>query len=270
MPFYLTSDGVKLYYESAGNGKPLLFLHGWTMSSRVWHYQVEWFAREYQVITLDLRGHGRSGSLKGSCNFISLTQDIISFIKGLHLEKLTLIGWSLAVSLIVRLCHSHRLPVDSLVLVDGTPCFVSREDFPHGLPSPQVKKMLKRIASNFPRALDDFHHLLLSPKEGEGENRDTVWDLLTNERYLPTWEIARDFLAALAHEDLRSEITTITMPTLLMHGDQDKICPVGASRYMKEHLACAEIAVFPGAGHAPFLTQAEDFNQRLTSFLRSR
>jgi pimeloyl-[acyl-carrier protein] methyl ester esterase len=239
------------------------------MSSRVWNYQVEWFAREYQVITLDLRGHGRSGSLTGECNFISLTQDIISFIEGLHLEKLTLIGWSLAVSLVVRVCHSHRLPVDSLVLVDGTPCFVSREDFPHGLPSSRVKKMLKRIDSNFPRALEEFHHLLLSPEEGERGNKDEIWDLLTNERYLPKRETARDLLVSLVDEDLRSEVATITMPTLLMHGDQDTICPVGASRYMQEHLECAGIAIFPGAGHAPFLTQAEDFNQRLTAFLRS-
>jgi pimeloyl-[acyl-carrier protein] methyl ester esterase len=270
MPFVTMPDGVKLYYERVGNGKPLLFLHGWTMSSRVWNYQVEWFAGEYQVITLDLRGHGKSGSSEMECNLTSLTQDVSNFIKELQLDDLTLIGWSLAVSLIVRLCHSHRLPVDALVLVDGTPCFVSREDFPHGLPAPQVKKMLKRMASNFPRALEEFHHLLLSPEEGEGRNRETVWDLLTNERYLPKWETARDFLVALADEDLRSEITTITMPTLLMHGDQDKICPVGASRYMQEHLDCAEIAVFPGAGHAPFLTQTVDFNQRLTAFLRSR
>jgi pimeloyl-[acyl-carrier protein] methyl ester esterase len=162
------------------------------------------------------------------------------------------------------------LPVDSLVLVDGTPCFVSREDFPYGLPAPQVKKMLKRMASNFPRALEDFHSLLLSPEEEEGENRDAVWDLLTNERYLPKQEAARDLLVSLADEDFRNEITTLTIPTLLMHGDQDKICPVGASRYMKEHLGCADLAVFPGAGHAPFLTQTEDFNQRLADFLRSR
>lgn len=270
MAFYATPDGVKLYYESAGNGKPLLFLHGWTMSARVWNYQVEWFAREYQVITLDLRGHGRSESLNGTCNFISLTKDISNFINELQLDRLTLVGWSLAVSLIVRLCHSHGLPVDSLVLVDGTPCFVSREDFPYGLPSPQVKKMLKRIDSNFPRALEEFHNLLLSPEDGERENRDTIWDLLTNERYLPKQETARALLVSLADEDLRSEITAITMPVLLMHGDQDTICPVGASRYMQEHLGCAELAVFTGAGHAPFLTQAEDFNQRLTAFLRSR
>jgi len=270
MPFVTMPDGVKLYYESAGNGKPLLFLHGWAMSSRVWHYQIERFAREYQVITLDLRGHGRSGSLKDECTLISLTRDISDFIGGVRLENLTLVGWSLAVSLIVRLCHSHRLPVDSVVLVDGTPCFVSREDFPHGLPSPQVKKMLKRIDANFPRALEEFHNLLLSPEDGERENRDTIWDLLTNERYLPKRGTARDLLVSLAEEDVRSEITAITIPALLMHGDQDKICPVGASRYMQERLGCAETAVFPGAGHAPFLTQAEDFNQRLTSFLRSR
>ena len=53
-----------------------------------------------------------------------------------------------------------------------------------------------------------------------------------------------------------------------MHGDQDKICPAGASRYMKEHLACAEIVLFPEAGHAPFLTQAEDFNKKMSVFLQ--
>jgi pimeloyl-[acyl-carrier protein] methyl ester esterase len=76
-------------------------------------------------------------------------------------------------------------------------------------------------------------------------------------------------LRSLAFEDLRDEVSRITLPTLLMHGEQDKICPAGAAQYMKEHLAGVEIALFPEAGHAPFLTQAEAFNKQLNSFLQS-
>jgi pimeloyl-[acyl-carrier protein] methyl ester esterase len=185
----------------------------------------------------------------------------------LHLRKLTLVGWSLSVSVILKLLNSHVLPVDSLVLIDGTPCFVAREDFPHGLPHSVVKRMIKRAGSNFKRALGEFHGLILSENEDKGANKSAIWDLLTNDQFLPKKETACDLLSSLALEDLRNEVTAISLPTLLMHGDQDKICPAGASHYMKEHLGSAEIVLFPDAGHAPFLTQAEGFNKRMSEFL---
>ena len=269
MSVFVTPEGLKIHYQTAGRGKPLLFLHGWSMCSRVWRYQVEWFAATYQVTTLDLRGHGNSGSINEKCNVTALSQDIAYFVEGLHLRQLTLVGWSLSVSLILRLLNSHVLPVESLVLIDGTPCFVSRDDFPHGLPHAVVKRMIKRAGSNFPRALSEFHGLLLSEKEDTVAHKSEIWDLLTNDQYLPEKETACDLLASLAWEDLRNEVASLTLPTLLMHGDQDKICPAGASRYMKEHLGCAEIALFPEAGHAPFLTQAEEFNRKMSAFLQS-
>ena len=269
MSIFVTPDGVKLNYQTAGRGKPLLFLHGWSMCSRVWRYQVEWFARKHQVTTLDLRGHGDSESINGECNLTSLAQDIGHFIAGLGLEKLTLLGWSLSVSLILKLINSHPVAVDSLVLIDGTPCFVSRKDFPFGLPQVAVRRMIKRLDSNFTRALGEFHGLLLATEEEKMEKRDKIWDLLTNERYLPKAEVARDLLQSFAAEDLRDKVSTITLPTLLVHGGQDKICPAGASQYMNEHLGSAEMALLPEAGHVPFLTQAEDFNTILNTFLQS-
>ena len=77
------------------------------MCSRVWKYQIEWFAGNYQVITLDLRGHGDSESINGECNLASLARDIAHFIEGLGLDKLTFVGWSLSVSLILKLVSFH-------------------------------------------------------------------------------------------------------------------------------------------------------------------
>jgi len=269
MPFFKTPDGVKLNFQMEGSGKPLLFLHGWTMSSRVWRYQLEWFAKEYQVIALDLRGHGRSESPNGDYSFSSFSQDILSFIEGLQLEELTLVGWSIAVSLILGLSSSRLSSVDSLVLVDGTPTFMASEEFPHGLPSPVVKRMLKMVNSNFTQALEVFHSLLLSEQELEMEEKDEIWDLLTNENYIPRQEVASKSLVSLANEDLRDKIGDITVPTLLIHGGEDKICPAGAGQYMKEHMKNSEIVIFPEAGHAPFLTHADAFNRHLSYFLSS-
>jgi pimeloyl-[acyl-carrier protein] methyl ester esterase len=269
MPVFMTPDGVGLNYQISGSGKPLLFLHGWTMCSRVWKYQVEWFAGDYQVITLDLRGHGKSESPNGNYSFQILAKDINYFMEGLQLKGTTLIGWSLAVSLVLELCDSPLPDIDSLVLVDGTPMFVANETFPHGLPYPMVKRMLKLVDADFTQALVAFHDLLLTEEEAKMENRDEIWDLLTNEGYLPRQEVARALLLSLYNEDLRGNIETITVPTLLMQGGRDKICLPGAARYMKEHLKNAEIVIFPEAGHAPFLTQADTFNQKLGTFLSS-
>jgi len=268
MPVFITPDGVTLNFQMAGTGKPLLFLHGWTMCSRVWKYQLEWFAREYQVIALDLRGHGESESPNGEYGFPTLARDVTHFIEGLQLKRPTLIGWSLAVSLILKLFNPAHLNIESLVLVGGTPAFTASEEFPHGLPYPVVKRMQRMVETDFPRALRMFHGLLLSEEEEKMENREDVWDLLTNEHYLPRQEVARTLLDSLAGEDLRGELAAITVPTLLIHGGKDRVCLPGAARYMQERLKSAEIVLLPEAGHAPFLTHVETFNQKLGCFLK--
>ena len=267
MPFFITPDGVKLNYLSAGEGKPLVFLHGWAMCSRVWKYQLERFSKDYQVIALDLRGHGESHNEVGECTLSSLTLDIIHLIEGLQLQKVTLVGWSLGVSLILKLCSLASSHIDSLVLVDGTPALVARGDFPYGLPPAVVKRMLRLIRSNFTRALSMFYQLLLSDTEEEMDHREEVWDLLTDSHYLPHKEVASALLMDFAREDLRGELGKVTVPVLLVHGGKDRICLPGAARYMREQLKNAEILFFPEAGHAPFLTHAEFFNIQLKKFL---
>lgn len=269
MPFFITPDGVKLNYLIEGSGRPVLFLHGWAMCSRVWKYQIAHFAEDYQVICPDLPGHGASESPAGTCDFASLTGDMALFINGLGLERATLVGWSIGASVAIMLAALHRLPVDSLVLVAGTPSFMVRDGFPHGLPASALRRMLKLADADFKRALKEFHGLLLSEQDQALTAGDEVRDLLTNEQYLPRRDAARSLLASLAREDLRENLGSIRIPCLLMHGDQDKICPPGASEYVKERLAQAEMVTFPGAGHAPFLTRADRFNQSLAAFLRS-
>jgi len=267
VPFFITPDGVKLNYLSAGEGKPLVFLHGWAMCSRVWKYQLERFSKDYQVIALDLRGHGGSHNKVGECTLASLTLDIHHLIEGLHLQKVTLVGWSLGVSLILKLCSLAPAHVDSLVLVDGTPALVAREAFPYGLPPAVVKRMLRLISTNYSQALSIFYQLLLSDTEEEMDHREEVWDLLTDNHYLPHQEVASALLMDFAREDLRGELEKVTVPVLLVHGGKDRICLPGAARYMKGQLKHAEILFFPEAGHAPFLTHAEFFNRQLKKFL---
>lgn len=269
MPFFVTPDGIKLHYLIEGSGKPIIFLHGWAMSSRVWNHQVTHLAGDYQVICPDLPGHGGSGCSSGAYDFASLTRDIAFFIEGLGLERMTLVGWSIGASVALMLAAAQRLPVVSLVLVDGTPSFMARDGFPHGLPAAVLRRMLKLADADFSRALQEFHGLLLSEQDREIPSGDEVRDLLTNEQYLPQPDAARSLLASLAREDLRDKLGGIRIPCLLMHGDQDRICLPGASVYMQERLAHAELITFPGAGHAPFLTRADDFNHSLAAFLRS-
>jgi pimeloyl-[acyl-carrier protein] methyl ester esterase len=269
MAFFTTPDGVNIHYDVEGEGAPLLFLHGWAMCSRVWTHQVAHLAGDYQVFCPDLPGHGKSGCSSGACDFVSLTRDIALLIEGLGLERMTLVGWSIGASVALMLAAAHCLPVDSLVLVDGTPSFMARDGFPHGLPAAVLRRMLKLADADFSRALQEFHGLLLSEQDQALPSGDEVRDLLTNEQYLPQRDAARSLLASLAGEDLRDKLGGIRIPCLLMHGDQDKICPPGASVYMQERLARAELITFPGAGHAPFLTRADDFNHSLAAFLRS-
>ena len=106
-------------------------------------------------------------------------------------------------------------------------------------------------------------------KDKEMEHSNEVWDLLTNQHHLPRQQVARNMLHSFAGEDLRGELEKITIPTLLVHGSEDKICPAGASRYMSTKVKGAQMVIFPETGHAPFLTRADGFNQSLGRFLKA-
>ena len=263
MALLTTGSGVRLRYESEGDGPAVLFVHGWLMSGAVWHYQRE-LAGRCRLITMDLRGHGQSGPGDGY-TVTDLAGDLVELADKLELEQLTLVGWSLGAQVALAAVPRLSSRLAGLVLVGGTPRFCATGDYPHGLPAGEARGMGLRLRRNPARTAGEFFHGMFAEGEVTPEQyREIARTVVVP---LPPVDVALATLEGLAAADLRPLLPQIQVPTLLVHGTTDAICLPGASAYMAERLPDARLQLWDGIGHAPFLSRHDRFNQLLAGFL---
>jgi pimeloyl-ACP methyl ester carboxylesterase len=267
MPYLTTSDSSRLYYEEAGTGKPLLFIHGWSLSSQVWLQQIEFFSSRYRCLTFDLRGHGRSMPSSSGYGIDILASDVALLFDRLCLSEVTLVGWSLGVLIALAAYPSVRDRVASLVLVSGTSKYCSASDYSHGLPPKEPRSLSLLLKRNPHKALDGFLRKMFTDErqsdKGFEEFEQEVLPFLPP----PCPEILVPVLQTLEEADMRSVLILVREPSLLLHGDRDLICPVDSSRYMSSQISGAHCTILSGAGHAPMYSRPNEFNSTLATFL---
>lgn len=269
MPWYLNRRGEQLWYEERGAGCPVVLVHGWCMSSAVWKYQFDGLSASMRLLAPDLRGHGRSRQISGGLSFEGFANDLVDLLDALNLLRVVLVGWSMGAQIALQSFAGLSGRLAGMVLVSATPQFTASEDFPHALASNEANGMRLKVQRNTQRALEGFYSRLFA--EGELENhsfRAEIKQLLSTIA-APDTDTVLKALDALAQTDMRELLSTITVPTQIINGAQDRICLPQASHYLKEHIPNAYQTVYNGCCHAPFLTQSQQFNAEITSFARS-
>lgn len=269
MPWYENSGGERLWYEDAGAGCPVVLLHGWCMSSTVWKYQYEELAASRRIIAPDLRGHGLSRGVTGYLDFDRFAADLIDLFDRLDLSRVVLAGWSMGAQIALHAYAGLSDRLAGLVLVSATPRFTATDDFPHALAVKEAGGMRLKVQRNAQRALEGFYTRLFAEGELEHTPHAAAIEQLLAAIPVPDTSAVLDALDALARVDMRHILAKITTPVLIMNGAHDRICLPEASRFLKEHISGARQVIFPGCGHAPFLTHSRQFNAELTTFARS-
>lgn len=267
MPYLTTFDATSLYYEDVGEGHPLLFVHGWSFSSRIWIRQQEYFARNYRCIVPDLRGHGRSTPSRSGYGIEVLSSDVELFFDMVSSTNVTLVGWSLGVLAALAAYPAVQERLSAMVLLSGTPRYCSCEDYPHGLPPKEPRSLSVLLKRNPQRAMDGFVRKMFSGDDASVPVLDAYEQSVLPCLPFPSPEILCQVLDTLVATDVRAVLAGVRVPTLLVHGDRDLICPVGASRYMASRIPGAELVVIPGAGHAPIFSRSSAFNAVVGAFL---
>lgn len=268
MPWYLNQDNERRWYEERGSGPPLVLLHGWCMSSAVWRLQLESLAGSFRVIAPDLAGHGRSDRSADGYDFANFSADVAELFRQLDLAGAILAGWSLGAQVALLSCSLVRERLSGLVLISGTPRFAVADDFPHALERVEVDGMAVKVRRNLGRALKGFSQSMFAPGELEDSGVAARVDELLAAIPLPETDTALGSLRALAGADMRQLLCGVDLPTLIINGEMDRICLPGASAYMAERIAASRHVVLPGCGHAPFLTQCNEFDEIIASFSR--
>jgi pimeloyl-[acyl-carrier protein] methyl ester esterase len=265
----------------------IVLIHGWASDENIWQDTRNYLKQKYLVYTLNLPLQK---------NMHSYRDAVIDLIEQKSLDQVILVAWSMGALVGIQVAHQLPHKVQGLVLVGGTSRFLedsqsgirvlgrenSRKDgnfaqssltltelYPGGIPAALVLRMKKRLSNNWEQTITDFYKLMFSTQEqAQGLAGEITNYYLTRGR---TWDLieAQAGLNFLLEADLRAELNAITCPTLLIHGEQDEICPIGGALFIKRQIPCAQLISYPLVGHIPFLTNFEGFHRALEGWLAS-
>ncbi len=248
MPF-LERDGVRIFYEAAGEGPPVLLSHGYSATSRMWRGQVEALAPRYRIITWDMRGHGQSDSPDDPALYseAATVGDMAAILDALGIDTAVIGGLSLGgyMSLAFHLAHPGR--VRALMLFDTGP----------GYRNPAGREAWNRTAEA--RAVA-FETRGLDALGSGAEVR------IAQHRSAKGLALAARGMLAQFDSRVIESLETIRVPTLVLVGEKDEPF-LGATDYMAAKIPGAQKVVIPGAGHAANIDNPAAFNAAVEAFL---
>ena len=251
-----------LYFHTLGSGSDIVLLHGWGMHSGVWEDVVEGLLDHYRVTILDLPGHGYSRT-SGSGHTLD---DLAAAVLAVAPPRAAWAGWSLGGLVAQRAAMAAPERVSRLVLVNSTPCFVQRPDWPHGVASSVLHRFAEELRQDYRAVLKRFIALEVHSSEHASAQLRQLKAMLFQHGE-PDVTALEDGLAILETADLRADLPRVACPTLLLMGQRDQLTPAAAGLEMWERLPDARLHIFPHAGHAPFFSHLPEFLAQLRAFL---
>ena len=246
---HLTVNNVMLFYEDEGCGAPLLFVHGWGTSSRVWGAQQAEFVANHRVLSLDWRGCGRSDHPAEGNTIEGVAADLAAFTRALDLDRPVVIGSSIGAAFATELGVRHPELVGGLIAVDGPAYWPSEGVDLGGL---MEALSLKRAAF-----LADWVPRWYAPGSSPALVDWTIRQILDSGTYID------DQLTVLTTYDPRPQLPGLRVPTTYIHGQLDTEIPVQVPYECAAYTPGARVAIIAGAGHMPHHEQPGLFNAAL-------
>lgn len=273
MPFVTARDGASIFYKDWGSGQPVVFSHGWPLNADAWDEQLVFFASQgFRAIAHDRRGHGRSSQTWDGHDMDSYADDLAALARTLDLKDAVHVGHSTGGGEVTRYVARHGAGrVAKAVLVGGVPPLMLRTDAnPGGLPLSVFDGIRAGVAAD----RSQFYKDLAVPFYGANRDGSTVSQGLRDQFWLWSMQAglkpALDCIKAFSETDFTDDLKRIDVPTLIIHGDDDQIVPIGAAAHLSAKLvANATLKVYPGADHGLTATHKDRFNADLLAFLRS-
>jgi len=265
------STSIDLYYEDHGSGSPVVLIHGWPLSGASWEKQTAaLLAAGHRVITYDRRGFGRSSKPATGYDYDTFAADLAAVLDALSLDKVDLVGFSMGTGEVTRYLGEYGSSRVRRAVLIGTlgPYLVKAPDNPEGVDPGVFKGIKDALRKDRPAFLLEFLHNFY--------NWDVLGGKLVSERVVEdNWNVAAgaSAIGAVACvdawiEDFRSDLSRNDVPTLILHGDADRILPPDAtSRRQAKLLRKGAFLELAGGPHGVLWTHAEEVNRALIEFL---
>ncbi|MEV8378786.1 alpha/beta hydrolase [Kribbella sp. NPDC056861] len=265
---------VKVHVDDyGGDGRPVVLIHGWPLSGESWSEQIAAFSGAgFRVITYDRRGFGRSDKPKTGYSYDTLADDLAGLLEELDLQDVSLVGFSMGGGEVARYIAKHgQKRLHSVVFAAAvTPMMMNEPGNPEGpLEKSKAAEMTAQLTADQDKFYDGFTTDFFSA------NADGNL-LVTEQQHQDAIRLCRQADKAAALEamqsfgisDFREDLTKVTVPTLVIHGDADGVVPFeGSGRRTHKAISHSELVVIEGAPHGFNVSHADEFNGAVTGFL---
>jgi non-heme chloroperoxidase len=268
-----TKDGTHLYYKDWGSGQPVIFSHGWPLSADAWEDQMLFLgARGYRCIAHDRRGHGRSSQPWNGNDMDTYADDLAALVEALDLDHAVHVGHSTGGGEVARYIgrHGTRRVAKAVLIAAIPPLMLKTAANPGGLPMETFDGIRTGVLADRSQFFKD----LSAPFYGANRSGAKVSQGLRDSFWLQGMQAGfkgvYDCIKVFSETDHTEDLKKFTVRTLIIHGDDDQIVPIGASAQKAVKLApMARLEIYPGAPHGLCSTHKDKVNAELLAFLES-
>ena len=268
-----TQDGTKIFYKDWGSGQPVVFSHGWPLSADAWEDQMLFLAaRGYRCIAHDRRGHGRSDQPWSGNEMDTYADDLAALTSALDLRDAIHVGHSTGGGEVTRYIgrHGTRRVAKAVLISAIPPLMLKTPANPGGLPIAVFDEIRKNLLADRSQYFKDLSGPFYGANRPGAKVSQGLRDFFWLQCMMCGFKGAYDCVKAFSETDLTRDLEKFDVPTLILHGDDDQIVPIGASALISSKIVKgAMLKIYPGGAHGICSTQKDEVNADLLAFFKS-
>ncbi len=266
MPYLTTKRGLRWHYALDGQGPALVFIHGWSVDHRIWRQQIKHFRATFQVLAVDLPGHGQSAWQPTST--AQMAEDLQEILQTVGINRCRLVASSFGGLVALRLVERWPRGVEAVSFVGGLPKFLKSQTQPYGLDIERIRRLSGQVDADHAAILPVFFRSLFTKEERQTRRFRWIQRFRRDVTY-PLAPALRAYLDLLEREDLTEVLREVASPVQFINGEGDPICNAEAVLFLRKTVPSARFDMMPLRGHFPFLSDPLTYNQLLERFLRT-